>query len=236
MSNIHVSRLSRKEKDIVHNVKHKPLLSRCARYSNMAYLPEGKIKDKLLDEGAKQIFIYANEGMLAFMAEFNTEIVVSFRGIGTAEEFKTIMQFWKKDYHNVKVHAGFSDSVDKFSRFIINDINTISSGKKIIYTGHSFGGAMAFLLTLHHKPDIICTFGAPKAGGGPNYLALFDDVDIYRVQAKADFVPMLPPSFPIIMDYMHVGEPIYLDGVPHPYESHRMKFYTMDVLRLERQG
>lgn len=172
--------------------------------------------------------------MLAFMAEFKTEVIVAFRGIGTTDEFKTILQFWKKEYKGVKVHAGFSDSVEKFSKYIINDINTIPKGKKIIYTGHSFGGAMALLLTLNHKPDIICTFGAPKAGGGVNFLRLFDDVDVYRVQTKADFVPMLPPSYPLFMEYNHVGKPMFLDATPHPYEAHRMDVYLKMIMRSER--
>ena len=232
MSNIRISRTIHKNRNTIPQTK--AILSRTARLSRMAYLPEENIRNKLETEGAKKIFIYSYEGMLAFMAEFTSDVVVSFRGVGTVGEFKTILQFWKKEYKGVRVHAGFADSVDKFSKYIINDINTVPKGKKIIYTGHSFGGAMALLLTMHCKPDIICTFGAPRAGGGDNYLSMFSDVEVLRVQTKSDFVSMLPPSLPLIINYEHVGKPILLEGIQHPYEAHRMNVYLKNVIRSER--
>ncbi len=234
MNDVRVTRVLHRKSNTPRSAESKSFVERSAKYSNMAYLPEENIRNRLTSEGATKIFIYSYEGMLAFMAELEHDIVVSFRGVDTAAEFKTIMKFWKRDQCGVQVHSGFAESVDKFSRFIIHDINVMSKNKKILYTGHSFGGAMALLLTLNHKPDIICTFGAPKAGGGIGFTKLFEGIEVHRVQTKSDFVTLLPPSIPMLMEYDHVGDLVQLDGIVHPYETHRMRIYTKAVIRKER--
>lgn len=208
-----------------------PSIYRAAKLANLAYMKESVIHEHLVKHGASKIFIYSYEGMLAFMAEFQNYIVVSFRGIGTKDDIKTIFKFWKKECKGVKVHAGFSNSVDKFSRYIINDIETMTEGKEVMYTGHSFGGAMALLLTLNYKPDIICTFGAPKAGGGDNYLRLFEGVEVIRAQTQADFIPILPPNIPLFLEYEHIGRSIMYDTTPQPFEAHTMKTYLRNVAK-----
>lgn len=60
-----------------------------------------------------------------------------------------------------------------------------------IFSGHSLGGALALIAGVVERPELVCTFGAPKVGN-----AVFNDlVDrrrLWRIVNEVDLVPRLP--------------------------------------------
>lgn len=199
-------------------------------YAHMAYHSPLKIVDRLEASGAVRVCVYNYERMQAFLAEFDDYAVVSFRGIEEPEEFKTILRFWKKEYNGHRVHAGFVDSINNISKSLIKDLEELDRNKTLIYTGHSMGGALALLLTMHFKPTRICTFGSPKVGGGEEYLEQFKDIEVLRIVGKYDFVSYLPPSLPFISPYEHVGRTIKVGNEKHPYKAHRLSTYMAAIV------
>jgi len=107
------------------------------------------------------------------------------------------------------------------------------SGKKVIYTGHSMGGAMAILMGLYHKPDEIVTYGAPKVSGGEQYLKHFSNVNVHRVAIITDFITLLPPFIPWFIPYQHLGNVVLLRGkldLRHPMKVHSIRAYLKAIL------
>jgi triacylglycerol lipase len=74
----------------------------------------------------------------------------------------------------------------------------------IFITGHSLGGALAFLAASVFPPRAAYTFGAPKAGDAVFAFGL-DAASVYRMTNHRDIVPAVPPSR-IPFDYCHAGE------------------------------
>ena len=60
-----------------------------------------------------------------------------------------------------------------------------------IFTGHSLGGALASIAGAVARPDLVCTFGAPKAGNR-EFHALRNADEVWRIVNESDLVPRLP--------------------------------------------
>ena len=71
------------------------------------------------------------------------------------------------------------------------------------------GGALATLLGLAHKPDEICTFGAPRVAGKEIFTE-FNDIEFHRIVTEGDWISFLPPNIPFILPYRHVGKEFLL--------------------------
>jgi predicted lipase len=88
-----------------------------------------------------------------------------------------------------------------------------------IVTGHSLGSALATLFVienrLKHKFDIslICTLASPKVGN-LEFKQVFDALPLtsWRVVNIRDFVPKVPPTIPVVLNYEHVD-------VAYPFDS-----------------
>jgi hypothetical protein len=108
-----------------------------------------------------------------------------------------------------------------------------------VFTGHSFGGAMALLLTIRIKPDIICTIGSPKAGGGKEYRNLFKDIEVIRIDNKNDIIPRVPTFLPLFSKYDSIGKLYELNfgTTTGLYANHKIINYYAAILRkLRRKG
>lgn len=111
-----------------------------------------------------------------------------------------------------RVHRGFKKEVDdlwpQLEKMLTN--NT----KKLWFTGHSLGGAMATIcagrcLLSHIKssPEQIQTFGSPRVGN-KRYIN-HAKVDCLRWVNNNDIVTRSPPFW---MGYRHTGTETYLDA------------------------
>ena len=176
--------------------------------SQLAYFSFDKMRQKLTEFGATRMSFYDHNGTQGYFAEFDNLAIVSFRGtqMDQREDLKNAFTFWKKDFNGIKVHKGFVSSLESLVPNVKADLAKISKDKHVIFVGHSMGGALSTLLTIVHKPDELCTFGAPRVAGR-DLVAHLEGVEYNRLITSYDLVRLLPPSIPFFVNYAHSGTP-----------------------------
>ncbi|KAJ2799676.1 hypothetical protein H4R20_004343 [Coemansia guatemalensis] len=118
------------------------------------------------------------------------------------------------------VHAGFQESVNAVYPHLLKNIREAAEDYpdyKIVFLGHSLGGASAVLSALRFATDNellkdmirVWTFGEPRVGNRAfaEYYTQMLGNQTYRVTYQADIVPHVPPWQ--VLGYQH-----------HPLEIH----------------
>ena len=174
--------------------------------SQLSYFTFDKIRAKMHEFGATNLSLYDHNGTQGFFAELDDMVVVSFRGtqLDQKEDLKSAFTFWKQPFGNIKVHKGFAQAIEKLIPNILADLDQIPKGKRVVFVGHSLGGALSTLLSVMYKPDELCTFGAPRVAG-PELAEYLSDIEYNRIITKWDLVRWLPPNIPYILPYKHSG-------------------------------
>ncbi len=164
---------------------------------------KGKIS-KIIDQiKTNDVKVYSN----GFVIWKENTIYVTFRGIVSSIDWLTATNMneiaWDSNNHpRAFVHGGFysyfleiNDELEKDIKQIM-DTNNI---ERIVFSGHSMGGALAILASTFYAAEyrdlvITChTFGTP-AIGNDNFITLFEDNvdDFIRLEYDKDIVPKLP--------------------------------------------
>jgi len=174
--------------------------------SQLAYFTFDRIRAKTNEFGAIRLSLYDHNGTQGFFAEFKDMAVVSFRGTQLNEQadIKSSFTFWKQPFGDVKVHKGFATSIERLIPNILADVTQVPEDKRIVFVGHSLGGALSTLLSARHKPDELVTFGAPRVAG-PELAEYLSDIEYHRIVTKWDLVRWLPFNIPYILPYKHSG-------------------------------
>lgn len=174
--------------------------------AQLAYFSFDKIRSKMYEFGAKKLSLYDHDGTQGFFAELEDMAVVSFRGtqMNQKDDLKHALTFWKVPFGDMKVHKGFIESLESLVPNVLVDLKNVPEGKRIVFVGHSMGGALATLLCVVYKPDELCTFGAPRVAGHELAKHL-SDIEYNRIVTKHDWVRRLPPNIPYILPYIHSG-------------------------------
>lgn len=174
--------------------------------SQISYFSFDRIQAKMKEFGASRISLYDHHGTQGFFAELDDMAVVSFRGtqLDQREDLKSSFTFWKQSFGEIKVHKGFAKSIESLIPNILVDLKQVPEGKRIVFVGHSLGGALSTLLSVMYKPDELCTFGAPRVAG-PELEEYLDDIEYNRIVTKWDLVRWLPLNVPYVMPYKHSG-------------------------------
>lgn len=127
---------------------------------------------------------------------------------------------------SICVHAGFLKSWIDVAKDVDDRIAATRSdnlraalltGKptgRVVFTGHSLGGALATLAALHWQRDnpqsdvSVFTYGSPRVGF-KSFARLFDDTfpDVTRVVHDDDLVPQVPVS-----PFCHCGTELRIDN------------------------
>jgi triacylglycerol lipase len=102
-----------------------------------------------------------------------------------------------------RVDGGFAAALEQVWARIGAALDTVREGR-IIYTGHSLGGALTVLASSRRKPTRAYTFGAPRVGDA-EFANGQAGVDHVRFVLCCDLVPRLPPLC------QHTGRQIYFD-------------------------
>jgi hypothetical protein len=172
--------------------------------------------------------INIGEDACAF-AETGAEGVLFFRGtlpptliVQDPNQFLNVLKDWLNDANIAlvkgqnlpgRVHQGFLGTLDALWSNIETWCKT--SAKPLYVTGHSKGGALAFLASYRlsrtlKKPAAVYTYASPRAGDWA--FATAYDIEIpetFRVEYRDDLVPHLPPStgawLSILEGYERVG-------------------------------
>lgn len=174
--------------------------------SQISYFQFDSIRKKMKEFGAVNLSLYEHSGTQGYFAEFEDMALVAFRGtqLEQRQDLKDCFTFWKRMYYDIKAHKGFADGIEKLVPNVIADLSRVPEHKHIVYTGHSLGGALSTLLAVAHKPNELCTFGAPRVAG-PELEEKLIDVEYHRIVTKWDLVRWLPPDIPFL-PYTHTGQ------------------------------
>jgi hypothetical protein len=106
-----------------------------------------------------------------------------------------------------KVHRGFKNAFDIVSQDL-SEWASSNRGKKIIFTGHSLGAALATLAaSIHHGCQLV-TFGSPLVGNNAFVESVTGKCEIARYVNCCDVVTRVPP--PWVFGYQHVSHPTYI--------------------------
>ncbi len=154
------------------------------------------------------------------------QIIIAFRGTQTdnlkdeVADFRTDTKASLRKWHAGEVHTGFGwalESVwDEIDSFIKE--NDEFEKKKIWFTGHSLGGALAMLaMSMFLKTEApvqrakhvhLYTFGQPRVGNREFAKRMAEEFSkrIYRVVNNNDLVTFIPFG----NGYRHVGQRIYI--------------------------
>lgn len=176
-------------------------------FSQLAYFKFAYVEKKLVETGATKYSLYNHLGTQGLFARFGNIAVVSFRGTETnkTDDLKTIFSFWRKPFKGIKIHSGFYKSLNGIVDTIYNDLDSLDSSVRTIYTGHSMGGALATLLAYLKPPNDLCTFGEPRISGEEAFISHMQQINYNRLVTKHDWIRFLPFGIPKVMPYQHAG-------------------------------
>ncbi|RIA95885.1 Alpha/Beta hydrolase protein [Glomus cerebriforme] len=156
-----------------------------------------------------------NGTVVTFIAthEENKLIVVSFRGT-VPDNIKTVItdaKFLFTDYppaKDAKVHTGFYQAFLETQSDVFNEVQNLHKQHpdfKVLYTGHSLGGALTLLSALDlvqnstsfipNKNFFVVTYGQPRVGNSVFSKYVDKTLKVTRVTNGDDPVPHLPPQF-----------------------------------------
>ncbi len=111
----------------------------------------------------------------------------------------------------IRLHRGFKLSSEAVYRQLKNLVNRRDP---IIITGHSLGGAIAFILGMYLQKDgypvrEVVTFGQPRVFGKKG-IKKYHNFRLYRVVNRDDIVTRIPPIDPLLKRYYHVKKGVKL--------------------------
>jgi hypothetical protein len=107
------------------------------------------------------------------------------------------------------VHRGFAEALDHILPNLTAALNPVR--RRILFTGHSLGAAMATLLASIRRPDFLYTFGSPRVGDG-QFVSTLNGLGSRRFVDCCDIVARIPPESVLgKINYAHYGPPSYID-------------------------
>lgn len=147
------------------------------------------------------IQLFSEQDTEGFVFQDEEHCIVSFRGSLSAVDWinNALIQLvpWAGEG---AVHEGFKSALDCVWDSLLAQIKASSEGKKLWFTGHSLGGALALLAAVRmrvvagRKADGIYTFGMPKVGNAAFSSAVekHHGTQAFAFLNEGDFVPWLP--------------------------------------------
>ncbi len=211
------------DSEIGRDIRSMPFIKRAllfAELSMIAYLSPEQTRSAAARLGFSQTNFYNNDGSQAYSFANDDDIVIAFRGTEPNEwnDIKADMDATKALAETAgHVHRGFKKEVDdlwpELEKMLVSNKKNLA--KKLWFTGHSLGGAMASICAgrclLSHidtAPEQIHTFGSPRVGT-KRYIN-HAKVDYYRWVNNNDIVTRSPPAW---LGYRHAGKEMYLDAL-----------------------
>jgi dienelactone hydrolase len=181
----------------------------CSRLAQWAYLEPGSeefqanLKSQRL-AGAGSLSEKTGEGSIfgklkvdtqAFAADTDATRYIVFRGSQTGFwDWVTDFRIDTEPRQNHQIHRGFLQAISSSKTAkAVSDWFEGAGGKRVVFAGHSLGGALAALAAiLHEKPAAACyTYGQPRIG----LIAGNPQTPICRFINRADIVPRVPADF-----------------------------------------
>ncbi|MDH5217929.1 MAG: lipase family protein [Gammaproteobacteria bacterium] len=175
-----------------------------AKVSDLSYKTDAQIPPGLTALGLtlKKTGNVSGTEVQYFVAEDTRQEhqIISVRGTANPENVIVDAKFVFIDVESlgIKVHKGFAEASKEVLKDLLKDnADTLDKTKPIIVTGHSLGGAVAVLISMHlqemgYHIDSIYTYGQPKVTDrhGANK---FKSIPLIRYANNKDIVPLVPP-------------------------------------------
>ena len=161
--------------------------------------------------------------VIGYIIHRSDSIIVSFKGSNQPQDFLNSLKTKRVRFDNeekVLVHQGYHERFLSIRGQLHEQVNRrLTERIPIIFTGHSYGGALAQLTALYYSKNYIytgnvytcVTFGSTKVGGS-EFVKLFNS----SVEFSHRFVCFLDPipSYPGWLLYSHTkGEYILNNGL-----------------------
>lgn len=156
------------------------------------------------------------DGLECYVASADQFVIVAFRGTepddwrDLLDNVQAILIPW--DRPGTNVHSGFKQSLERVWRRLEGRLDALSASRRVWFTGHSLGGALATLAAdRFSKSAGICTIGSPRVGDSAfarGFDARFRSHALRYVN-DADIVTHVPP--PVLLPYKHVGGLRHID-------------------------
>ncbi len=187
----------------------------CAEFSRLSYL---KAESPAILELARKYASRAQITDLRFFAKHNTQgmcgiwkghMIYAFRGTQSDEAGDIITDInawpvkWKGDSY---VHLGFKTAFENVMDQL--QLDEVMDKSKLVFTGHSLGGALAQLACAYIGMGSVFSFGSPRVGDR-QFQSLIDRESHKRYVHCCDICPQLPPKNTF---YSHGGKLLYIDS------------------------
>jgi hypothetical protein len=186
----------------------------CAEMARLSYVKEQGRAEEFLGRGNFRLVATASGelGTQAFIAEGEEAVVLAFRGTEAddptdlfADANFTLLPWPDEAGTGGHVHHGFAGALrptwDRLAKSIPD------TRKRLLFTGHSLGAALATLAASLRPPQHLYTFGSPRVGD-LGFARRMDKIPHARYVDCCDVVTRVPPES---VGYAHSGVFSYID-------------------------
>jgi len=212
-----------------------------SNYLQLATFAYGDSTQPFLDDGAEKVFFYCGKekgraDVQFYTVEYADRLVFAIRGSESMYDFKDDMFCWTSSFQDVhasgvRVHAGFLKQYQSMRFSVMSSIYKMAwkgKQKKIVFTGHSLGGALATLcgaVVKEEMPELhvsVYTYGSPRVGNKA-FAKVFEAVDVScRVVNGSDIITTLPFwNYKHVHGLLHIGEKGFPNTSDHSLDDYK---------------
>lgn len=193
-----------------------PLAHLTVKLSHYAYRDPDRARADMAELGLTDFHFFSHPPNEVMCAAGDDKLYLAFRGTEAKvvdwvqnAEFKPVPGELGGAVHS-GFHSGLSDLWDEVAGIVE------ASGKPVVATGHSLGGALATLAAARLRDTgievaAVYTYGQPRVGLR-NFRAAYDRIladRTYRIINHIDLVTRVPL---MLQGYRHIGNRVYFDG------------------------
>ncbi len=178
--------------------------------SHLAYYNGDQVEKELGNVGLSLVEFFDHDATQGFLAAGDGFAILAFRGT-QVKEFRDALTNIKITLvpfgNGARVHEGFLQSLDKVWQHVEAKLKEMETqDRRVWYTGHSLGAALATIAAARKKPAALFTFGSPTVGD-KEFAHILDEISVQRFVNCTDIVTTVPPG---AFGYQHAGDQYFI--------------------------